>query len=561
LSEYSSTVSIRSAVQVLLLLYCTLYSSTVVRNSPIFRSLFITLVPEVYMYLYSIPCIFHKLLFELTMETLTRLVRKPAPMSSLTLIAVILLVVSDSLNNAFTVGFMTSPGRLKDTLTVPAYRRPLAKFEHPREHLSAIDTTREVTWVGIPHGDDDGRQPSFLGFMRFYWRHNRFCDTFKDSNYTRQRLNITLGCREMHERGIIGTGNYMTGLYGLRLAATVLKVDLHLSCEDASETSTLLVLPWLLGDFPATDEALKLLRTSTVEPPSIQQVCSTYNKVPISFLLEQMKFDLRRMALSLVGIPSSSNHPAAKWALQHLRNASNPQYPYEHQLPSQHDNPLLSETDLDDVAVHFRCGDIMIGSASGVYYGFQKFHEIARYISPAASSIGIVTQPFADDESDNRTRETFKSPLDRSIGNRCRVVVEALVDYLQESFPRAIIRIHNGKNENVALAYTRMLMANQTIAASMSSFAVFPVVSTFGTGYLPQPRRGGSPYGWIDQSPRLKHITDNVVFMKPSTSSMITGMELRAMWDAKGETLALEWFRNASLVLLCDETKCRMATS
>jgi hypothetical protein len=481
---------------------------------------------------------------------LTRLVRKPAPMSSITLIAVVLLVVSDSLNHAYTVGFMSSPGSLKD---IPAYRRPLAKLEHPRDHHSTIDTTREVAWVGIPH-DDDGRQPSFLGFMRFYWRHNRFCDTFKDSNYTRQRLDITLGCREMHERGIIGTGNYMTGMYGLRLAATVLKVDLHMSCEDASEMSSVLVLPWLLGDFPATDEALKLLRNSTVGPPSIQQVCSTYNKVPISLLLE-------RMALSLVGIPSSPNHPAARWALQHLGKASNPQYPYKHQHPSQHDNPLLSGIDLDDVAVHFRCGDIMIGSASGVYYGFQKFHEIARYISPAAASIGIVTQPFADDDSDSRTMETFRTPLDRSIGNRCRVVVGALVDYLKESFPRSRIRIHNGKNENVALAYTRMIMANQTIAASMSSFAVFPVVSTFGTGYLPQPRRGGSPYGWIDQNPRLKHIADNVVLVKVSASSMIAGFELRAMWDAKGETLALEWFRNASLVLLCDEKKCRMATS
>jgi hypothetical protein len=408
------------------------------------------------------------------METLTRLARKSAPISSLTLSAVVLLVVSDSfLNNALTAGVMKSPGGLKGTQPVSVYRRPLAKSEHRLDHLATIGTTREVAWVGIPQNDD--REPSFLGFMRFYWRHNRFCDTFKDSNYTRQRLNITLRCREMHERGIIGTGNYMTGLYGLRLAATVLKVDLHMSCEDATEMSSSLVLPWLLGDFPASDEALKLLRTNrTVDLPSMQQICSTYNKVPISLLLDQMKFDLRRMALSLVGIPSSSNHPAAKWALQNLGKASKPQYPYEHQLPSQHDNPLLSQTDLDDVSVHFRCGDIMIGSASGVYYGFQKFHEITRHISPATTSIGIVTQPFADDESDNRTMQTFKTPLDRSIGNRCRVVVEALVVHLQESFPQARISIHNGKNENVALAYTRMIMANQTIAASMSSFAVFP---------------------------------------------------------------------------------------
>ena len=473
------------------------------------------------------------------------------------MLAVILIIASDSLHNAlFTVGLMTHSTRQKDSFAISTSIRRFIKAGHTLDPIPTISMVREVTWTGISDNDE----ASLLGFMRFYWRRNRFCDTYKDSNYTKQRLQIHLGCRELHENGIIGTGNYITGLYGLRLAATVLQVDLHMSCNDATEMSSMLVLPWLMGDFPASKEALRLLRNSTAYPPSTEQVCSTYNKVPISLILDQIKFDLRRMALSLVVTPPQSSHPAAEWALQHLGNATSiGQYPYKHQLASRHDNPLLSQTELDDAVIHFRCGDIMIGSASGAYYGFQKFSEIVRYISPAASSIGIVTQPFADDLNDKNLEPTFKNPLDRSVGNRCRVVVTALVDYLKEAFPRARIRIHNGKDENVALAFTRMIMANQTIAGSMSSFAVFPVVSTFGTGYLPQPRQGGSPYGWINQNPRLKNIAENIVLVKAKLSSMISGIDLRAMWDAKGEALALEWFRNESLVLLCDEKICRMA--
>jgi hypothetical protein len=39
----------------------------------------------------------------------------------------------------------------------------------------------------------------------------------------------------------------------------------------------------------------------------------------------------------------------------------------------------------------------------------------------------------------------------------------AMVDFLQETFPQARVTIHNGRTATIALAYARMIMANQTI--------------------------------------------------------------------------------------------------
>jgi hypothetical protein len=71
--------------------------------------------------------------------------------------------------------------------------------------------------------------------------------------------------------------------------------------------------------------------------------------------------------------------------------------------------------------------------------------------------------------------------------NRCRIIAMSLVDYIQERFPSSRIQIHNGPNETILVAYARMIMANQSIAG-MSTFGVFPVLATFGTGYLRSPR-------------------------------------------------------------------------
>ena len=111
------------------------------------------------------------------------------------------------------------------------------------------------------------------------------------------------------------------------------------------------------------------------------------------------------------------------------------------------------------------CGDVM-GGANRYDFGMIGFSAYKEVIPPTTRSIGILTQPF--DKS--RTRK-----IDSRKTDSCEQVVFALVDYLQEFAPGARIRIHNGINETLPLAYARLAMANYSIT-SLSSFGIFPIV-------------------------------------------------------------------------------------
>jgi hypothetical protein len=310
-----------------------------------------------------------------------------------------------------------------------------------------------------------------------------------------------------------------------------------MTCHDASEMSKTLILPWLMGHYRRAPER---------RLPPIEEACSTFNKVPISYLVDEMRYDLRRMAISLTGIPST-DHPAAAWAeKRHLLSVDENQC--HHQLPISH-SPLFPNVELDDAVLHFRCGDVMQGVGNGGY-GFMKFFAFARHISPHVRTIGIVTQPF--DSIGVLTRKQ-----DQSAGDRCRIVVMALVDYLQERFPRARIRIHNGKDETMALAYARMIMANQTVAG-MSSFGVFAVVATFGTGYIRKKTKQGS-YQWIERSPRIDEKLDNIFLVKEP--NVLKGSDIRGLWDNAGKSKVLAWFRDESLTVRCSNTSCWMESA
>jgi hypothetical protein len=86
--------------------------------------------------------------------------------------------------------------------------------------------------------------------------------------------------------------------------------------------------------------------------------------------------------------------------------------------------------------------------------------------------------------------------------------VGALVDYIDRRHPHARISVHNGPNETIALAYARMIMANQTVVG-ISTFGVFPALSTFGTGYLHQPH-GPFVNGWMSTPVRIDTLASNV---------------------------------------------------
>jgi hypothetical protein len=74
-------------------------------------------------------------------------------------------------------------------------------------------------------------------------------------------LIITFGCHDIFSvSGGAGTGNWILAFYALRLAASVLgDVNVQMTCPDAIQEQTSLVLPWLMGDFPARGGASRVV--------------------------------------------------------------------------------------------------------------------------------------------------------------------------------------------------------------------------------------------------------------------------------------------------------------
>lgn len=225
----------------------------------------------------------------------------------------------------------------------------------------------------------------------------------------------------------------------------------------------------------------------------------------------------------MVGIPSES-HPAAFWGEENLWNdrAGSQLHGrnwYQVPHPRKSDNPLYPGTELDDVSLHFRCGDII--RTPHPKYGFMKFDSYSRYISTMAGTIGIITQPF---ESNSQQRAAER---DEKMHQMCRTLVHAFVDYLEKRFPHAKVAIRNDSNESIALSFARMIMANQTIVG-ISTFSQFPAVATFGSSFIQrQPTSSSSGYdrmAWIDT---IAGRHNNV---KVVDESFLSSVEVKKLW-------------------------------
>jgi hypothetical protein len=165
----------------------------------------------------------------------------------------------------------------------------------------------------------------------------------------------------------------------------------------------------------------------------------------------------------------------------------------------------------------------------------MKFSAYTRLISPDIESIGIITQPF------ERTNQSRYFDATENKRKKCKELVTAFDERLSASFPKARIRIHNGPNETIALAYARMIMAKQTIVG-IGTFGVFPALATFGTGYIRKPDYAIAPNRWLLYPP-ADELYDNVVlFEEPNRLMTYQVKQLRKL-PGRDENV-LEWFRN-----------------
>lgn len=399
-------------------------------------------------------------------------------------------------------------------------------------------------------------------------------------------INVTFGCGELYDKSILGTGNYLLMMYGMRLTAQVIgNVHLSFHCPDAQERKSDLILPWVMGWFPArmihSTTNNNNNNTDTREDPgfivhdrsgkiltlSIEEVCTRHP--PIHFLLDDMKHELGRMAVSIAGpkqspfartVPANSGrgNTSRTGSVLHQQQQQQqrvaestalisppiiPERILQISDESLSDEPIIPNIVLDDAVLHFRCGDLL--TDGHIKYGFMKFSSYVRIIHPYVRSIGIITQPFQGQS--RRTDQKRLAPV------RCKVLVSSLVEYLQKAFPRARITIHNDESETIVISYTRMILARQSIAG-ISTFAFFPALATLGgTGYIREPDHiKPTQYdigNWL-LHPRIDRITDTVILTQET--KMLNSKRLVEIWDGTegGEETILQWFWDDAIIIL-----------
>jgi hypothetical protein len=362
-------------------------------------------------------------------------------------------------------------------------------------------------------------------------------------------VRVQFHCRTLFEKSCFGTGNFISAIYALRMAARALESvqAVEFLCSDAHDEAAHLILPWLTGVFPTLPDRSSSASSSSSyhgQPPTLEQACRSYNDVPIGYALDDITWEMRRLAVALVGIPYAG-HPSEAWAQEHLwitshshSHGNTAAMRYQLPNPQRGAAPLVPNVELDDAILHFRCGDLIFSNLSR--FGFMKFGSYSKHLDANVTSIGIATQPLeAGPNVRSADIDMKKKP------QRCRQVIEAFVDHLQQRFPHARIRLRNDPHESIALTYARMVMAKQVVIG-ISTFGVFPAVASFGRSYIREPDYRRAPNQWLlDPSfrQRAEQQQANGNRMMLIQELRLTGFDCRRLWGDDGSAV-LDWLRS-----------------
>jgi len=69
-------------------------------------------------------------------------------------------------------------------------------------------------------------------------------------------LEVNFGCQDMFANSRYGTGNYMFALYAICFVVQMKgNIQVKMACHDVGAQKSDLILPWLMGTFPALEPA------------------------------------------------------------------------------------------------------------------------------------------------------------------------------------------------------------------------------------------------------------------------------------------------------------------
>ena len=266
-------------------------------------------------------------------------------------------------------------------------------------------------------------------------------------------LNLNINCTNLTHNNGLGPGNWLVGFYMARLAAAFTSVHLKFECSAANYKTE--VLPFLQGCYlPVTDRYPPVKDRWPQENATEHLLCGwDMMTAPIQLAALEIRDAMRHLVLSATGFERPP-------------------------LSVPVNTTMFGQVSFDEVAIHFRCGDVIKMTNPRGDYGFTRYSEYKKRISPDAKSIGIITQSF--DKSRLRDQDQEHTEV-------CRDLVHLLVGRMRKDYPRATVSIRNGPSETLPLAYSRLAVAEQSIIG-LSSFSAFPILANYGTSYFEEGR-------------------------------------------------------------------------
>ena len=149
---------------------------------------------------------------------------------------------------------------------------------------------------------------------------------------------------------------------------------------------------------------------------------------------------------------------------------------------------VVSIEDYDDALIHLRLGDglystVGANESKGVFphATYVNLLKQAEKEKGRISSIGIVTAPFKGDHLRG---------FDKGYTSLSEEIALDLIRALQESFPKAKIRLHNSPESTIIESLARLVNAPKVAVCGCSTFCPYAVLATKGIGYIYKPIGG-----------------------------------------------------------------------
>ena len=331
------------------------------------------------------------------------------------------------------------------------------------------------------------------GNESFLWQgaQSRLCTHIKKKRKKQKsqknlHLFLVTRCGAIDERN--QHGNFMLGLYAMKLAAMAFRADFTFRCTEIERKDYLLW--WLqskqIGDIAPSPSSLSSTSTSTSTSILSTTSRTEDNHYSVNYSLYDPPQPTPDVACR--GMGHVALHYTSEYVRKDMRAMAK-------ELSSSMNSKGII---VDEVAIHLRCGDIISKNISpkDKNYGLVKFQAYRKRIPSTIKSIGIVTAPFAEK---NRRKQ------DHGSGTICQTLVLRLVDYLQTHFPNTEVRVRNDPNESIPEVVSRLILAKYNFCVR-STFCLLPTIASYGTSYV---QKGGAAYFFDDVS----KVYDNIHLM------------------------------------------------